>query len=140
VLWGAYYGLLLMLFRLVPALKWLSETDSRGRVIASTLLMFGLTLIGWAIFRSRDIGQLSRWFLALGQWHNNGAIDWVKPALWWVLHATPLLLLQTATWKTRDEVEFGQWAWPVRGLAYAVLFLAVATSAVSDVEFIYFQF
>jgi hypothetical protein len=52
----------------------------------------------------------------------------------------PLLLLQIASWKSRDEVEFAWFPWPLRGLVYALLFLLVASSVAPDVEFIYFQF
>jgi D-alanyl-lipoteichoic acid acyltransferase DltB (MBOAT superfamily) len=142
VLWGAYFGALLMLYRVTPALKWLAEpeTTSRARIFGSRMVMFAFILIGWVIFRSRDMGQLSRWFEALGHWHTMGATRVVGPYFWLVFHAAPLLLLQAFTWKYRDEVELGRWAWPARGFAYSVLFLAVATSTVTDVEFIYFQF
>jgi hypothetical protein len=49
-------------------------------------------------------------------------------------------LLQLASWKSRDEVEFAHFPWPWRGLVYALLFLLAACSVAPDVEFIYFQF
>ncbi len=142
VLWGAYHGAVLILYRVAPPLRWLAESAEgpRWRVPAGMALMFAFTCIGWVLFRSRDLAQLTVWFTALGDWNSATALDWVKPACWLALHAAPLLLLQAATWKARDEVELLHLPWAARGVTYAVLFIAVASSAVSDVEFIYFQF
>jgi D-alanyl-lipoteichoic acid acyltransferase DltB (MBOAT superfamily) len=141
VLWGAYHGTLLILYRITP-LGYLEETDGKspGKTIFSTAAMFAFTLLGWTFFRCRDLAQLANWFAALGHWRVPGAVAWSKPALWLVLHVVPLLLLQWGTWRARDEVEFAHWHWVARGLTYALLFILVATSLVNDVEFIYFQF
>jgi hypothetical protein len=116
------------------------EKLSPAQRIGGAMLMFTLTLVGWAIFRSDDLTQLTRWFAALGNWHSDAATPWIKPALWWLLHVVPLLLLQAATWKARDEMELDRFSWPVRGLIYTLLFLLVTGSVAPDVEFIYFQF
>jgi alginate O-acetyltransferase complex protein AlgI len=128
-----------VLYRLVPALGHLETAPGRTRQALAMLLMGGFTLIGWVIFRAENMAQVVNWFAALSLWHSTG-VDWVKPAGWLALHALPLILLQLGTWKARDEVEFAHWPWPVRALVYGVLFLAIASSAVSEQEFIYFQF
>lgn len=140
VIWGAYHGTLLIVYRIVPALRRLSEVRSGWRVPASMGVMFALTLIGWAIFRCNSLAEFGNWVQAFGHWDSVHAQDWRKSALWIFIHVAPLLLLQLATWKGRDEVENAGWPWPVRGVAYTCLFLAVATSAAGDVGFIYFQF
>ena len=140
VFWGGFHGALLVLYRVVPGLQRLEQTREGWRAAPAIALMFGFTLIGWAFFRCHSFGQLANWFAALGYWHMAGVLDWTKPFLWLVLHAAPLLLLQAATWRSRDEVELLHLPWAARGLAYTVLFLAVASSATADVEFIYFQF
>ncbi len=160
VLWGAYHAALLTLYRLVPWLRNLetapdsqeraSDKSSpspptgeragvRGQATCAIALMFAFTLIGWAIFRAPNLAVLGNWFAAFINW-SPVADAWVKPALWLALHAIPLILLQWATRHARDEVELPDWPWPARGLAFTVLFLAVASSAVSEQEFIYFQF
>ena len=141
VLWGGYYAALLTLYHATPGLNRLIEPEKnpRWKIILCTALMFGFTLVGWAIFRSKNLDQLSGWFAALGHW-NAGPVDWTKPFCWWLLHVVPLLLLQMASWKSRDEVEFAHLPWLARGLIYALLFLLVAGSVAPDVEFIYFQF
>jgi len=141
VLWGAYHAALLTIYRVVPGLRSLEENanQSRWRKFSAIGLMFALTLIGWVVFRCRDLGQLTGWFAALANWQATG-VSWIKPACWLLLHAAPLLLLQLGTRHTRDEVDIRHFPWAARGVTYAVLFLAVASSTVNDTEFIYFQF
>ena len=55
VLWGAYHGALLLIGRLLPkgaAPAWLRPVQIAG--------MFGLTGVGWLIFRETEIAQLMR--------------------------------------------------------------------------------
>ncbi len=86
------------------------------------------------------MAQLGNWFTAFGNWNISTTVDWIKPTYWWLFHVVPLLLLQLATWKARDEGEFARFPWPVRGLIYTLLFLLLISSVAPDVEFIYFQF
>ena len=102
-------------------------------------VMFAFTLVGWAIFRAPNLTVLGQWFAAFTRW-TPVAESLAKPALWLAVHIAPLLLLQWATRRARDEAELAEWPWAWRGLAFALLFLAVASSAASDQEFIYFQF
>lgn len=142
VLWGAYHALLLTLYRVVPPLQRL-ETASDGlawRKPLSIAVMFGLTLVGWALFRCVDPAVFVAWVQALGRGEVAGALPALKPFYWLLLHAVPLLLLQWATLKARDEVEIAHWPWGARGVVYSLLFLAVVSSVSGDVEFIYFQF
>jgi alginate O-acetyltransferase complex protein AlgI len=140
VMWGAYYAMLLTLYHAVPGLNRLSEPEKnpRWKIISGVVLMFALTLVGWAIFRSKNLEQLAGWFVAFGNW--NATVDCAKPFYWWLFHVVPLLLLQIASRKSRDEVEFAYFPWPLRGLVCAILFLLAASSVAPDVEFIYFQF
>jgi len=141
VLWGGYYAALLTLYHGTPGLRRLAkpEENPRWRLIAGTVLMFAFTLVGWAIFRSDNLQQLLGWFTAFVHW-NKGTVDWLHPFYWLLFHVLPLLLLQALTWKSRDEAEVNWIPWPIRGVAYTLLFLLVASSVAPDVEFIYFQF
>jgi D-alanyl-lipoteichoic acid acyltransferase DltB (MBOAT superfamily) len=140
VMWGGYYAALLTLYHATPGLRRLAEPEKnpRGRLMAGAVLMFAFTLIGWAIFRCKNLEQLAGWFAAFGNW--DPTVDWIKPFYWWLFHVVPLLLLQLASWKSRDEVEFAHFPWPWRGLIYTLLVLLAASSVAPDVEFIYFQF
>jgi alginate O-acetyltransferase complex protein AlgI len=160
ILWGAYYGTLLILYRLATPLRALESAKSGWRVPLGTAVMFSLTLVGWAIFRSGSLAQLGDWFAAFAHWEGAGAsglwkpaigealpaaiqagiVDWRSPALWLAIHAVPLALLQFATRRANDEVEINHWPWPARSLTYVLMFLAIVSSTSGDVEFIYFQF
>ncbi len=139
IIWGAYHGALLIIYRLTPGLEKFSESPG-WRAVVSGLVMFTFTLVGWAIFRCTTFGEFLHWLAALGQWHSAEAVVWWRPAFWVLCHALPLLLLMLGTWRARDEVEMGTWPWGLRGTAYAAMFFAVATSSAGNVAFIYFQF
>ena len=103
-------------------------------------LMFVLTLFGWLLFRCADLAAFFACVEALTRWP---AEAWPKlqgPATWLAVHIAPLLVLQYASRRKRDESELDHRPWALRGLDYSVMFLLVSTCAVIDVEFIYFQF
>ena len=133
IVWGAYYGLLLILFRSIPALKNLGK---KGWL--SILVTFVLTIFGWAIFRSPDAHGLMQW--AAGFLKISSELPWLGPALWLVIHVVPLGLLQYLTRKKEDESELTHLAWPVRGVVYLLIFLLTVSTSAQDQEFIYFQF
>lgn len=138
VLWGGYHAALLTAYRAVPGLAALENATGAGRRSLAVALMFVLTLVGWAIFRARDMTQLAAWFGGLANF--SPGEPWHLPACWLALHALPLLLLQAATLPARDEAELSrlpQWA---RGIVFFILFGAVASSVSTEQEFIYFQF
>ncbi len=142
VIWGLYHGALLVLYRVVAPLRHLEQPGDGGRMKATLAmgLMFAFTLVGWAIFSSTSLAHLGGWFAALMSWSPAAVQEVALPSCWLLLHAAPLLLLQWATWQSRDEVEMAHWHWAARGVVYGLLFLTVATSSVQDVVFIYFQF
>jgi D-alanyl-lipoteichoic acid acyltransferase DltB (MBOAT superfamily) len=142
VLWGAYHGTLLILYRVVPALRSLGDekTSSYLHGALAVSLMWVLTLVGWAIFRSPNLHQLGVWLAALGHWQTAIALPWASSSIWLLIHTVPLILLQLLTWKYQDETNLRRLAWPARGLLYALMVLLIVSSTGHDTEFIYFQF
>ncbi len=142
VLWGAYHGALLILYRVVPALRSLGDEDASShlRGALAMALMWLFTLVGWAIFRSPNLHQFGAWLMALGHWQTALALPWATSFIWLLIHAAPLIFLQILTWRYRDETNLGRLAWPVRGLIYAVMVMLIVSSTAQDTEFIYFQF
>ena len=140
VLWGAYHAALLTLYRMVPALGRLEESKAaRGFARhGAVVLMFALTLVGWAVFRAPNLAALGAWFAALGNFH--ATLPWLKPAAWLVIHAVPLLLLQWATRGRQDESDLDHLSWPVRGVVFIFMFMLFASASSGEQEFIYFQF
>ncbi|MCI0749107.1 MAG: hypothetical protein L0Y32_00995, partial [Nevskiales bacterium] len=139
VLWGAYHAGLLVLYRVCPPLTRL-ETGGEATRAPAVALMFVLTLFGWLIFRSSDAATFFALVQALGQWSLGGAAAVKGTFVWILMHVVPLLVLQWVSRAARDEAALDHRPWWNRGLDYTVLFVLVATAAVIDVEFIYFQF
>lgn len=140
LLWGAYHGFLLIAYRFVPPLRWLAARDRGAGSFPSVLVMFLFTLFGWILFRVNSLGQLEAFTLAFTHWPAAAFGATLKPALWCLLHAIPLFLWQLGTLQTLDEAANQSWKWPVRAFAYALAFVAIATSNTGDTQFIYFQF
>ena len=71
VLWGAYHGALLILYRVLPPFNRLQAKDGAWtwRDVLAVPLMLVFTLVGWAIFRSPSVSHLGVWFAALGNWN-----------------------------------------------------------------------
>ncbi len=144
VLWGIYYGFLLILFQITPGLSWIEKNYAqphawKERTIGRILMIF-LTCIGWVIFRSKNIVQIQNWFVALTRWPRELPVEWRGPFFWLLLHSVPLLLLQFLTWKQQDESHLENVPWFPRGLVYTLLLLLIASSVTWDQDFIYFQF
>jgi D-alanyl-lipoteichoic acid acyltransferase DltB (MBOAT superfamily) len=145
VLWGAYHGALLILYRVAPPFDRIMDKKGKDgawtwRDVTAVPLMFVLTLVGWAIFRSPSVAYLGTWFGALGNWNPASELSWESSSIWLLIHILPLILLQVLTWKYRDEASLSQVPWLARGLVYAVMILLIVSSGEQDKEFIYFQF
>jgi D-alanyl-lipoteichoic acid acyltransferase DltB (MBOAT superfamily) len=138
VLWGAYHGVLLILFRAFVT----SQAPEFGsmRWWLRVVLMFHLTCLGWMIFRVESLNQLSNLFAAL-------ASGWVlteelAQTCWMlVLLCLPLMLVQLLEERTRDlDVIRGLSLFP-RSVAYAAAMTSILIlGSFGDREFIYFQF
>lgn len=134
VLWGAYHAALLVGQRaLGPRLPDL------GRGVA-VLVTYGLTLVGWTIFRETRLDRLVA-YAALVPWQAPRA-DWVAAAALVAtagLVASPLLV---GLWVgPRLAAVEGPWRWPLRTTAWTAGVLAVvSTVRVGAGEFLYFRF
>lgn len=152
ILWGFYWGLLLVLWRFFekpgkPAGKtpgWRSAVRQTGAV----LLNFALTNIGWLFFREQSIHRIAE-YLALNPFAVPAA-HWRAAAFFVALtsiYSIPLWLhaLWDLKMRAKNEAENEDkqsWTWTlVQSFTGLVLFLGVLTLA-SEVgaDFIYFQF
>ncbi|MGQ9919875.1 MAG: MBOAT family O-acyltransferase [Desulfobacca sp.] len=140
VIWGAYHGFLLVLYRFGPCV-WLNrrQYESFAHGLVAGTIMAALTVVGWAIFRSPTLEHFWTWLTALGTW-GAGPLPWRSAGGWLAIHVIPLLLLQGLTWRQADETKLLALSWPRRGLLYAILLILVASSTTQEQEFIYFQF
>ena len=138
VAWGAYHGLLLILFRLTGG-KADSAEERRGWSRAGAMAFFFiLTLGGWLLFRVNQLSDVPRLLANLVHpwiWGDNRA-------LWSILvFAGPLLLLEAMQERRGDMLAIKRLAWPARYAIYAFLTFAIlAAGARETYAFIYFQF
>lgn len=143
VLWGAYYGLLLILEKHVLA-RFLQRLPAFARHILTLLLV----VIGWVIFRVDDTAQVQILPVLKSMFSLSGA----GTGAYLVSSAnalTPLVLLVPAIlccfpWKDRFIRKYGEKSWytPVRyALAFVLWILSVAMLLGNSYNpFIYFRF
>jgi alginate O-acetyltransferase complex protein AlgI len=142
VLWGAYHGALLVLYRVVPPFKYVSGKDGAWtwQDVLAVPVMLLFTMVGWVIFRSPSVSHLGAWFGALGNWKASTGLAWESSSIWLMIHVIPLILLQVLTWKYRHEASLTHVPWLARGLVYTLMILLIVSSSQQDKTFIYFQF
>jgi alginate O-acetyltransferase complex protein AlgI len=170
VLWGVYHGLLLVVTRahaMMKPLRVLSGTrtqaagDSAGPwpeipvlrpllVTMQTLGMFGLTMVGWLIFRETELPALVR-DLSLSPWAAP-ELDWQVARYLFLLtfiYSLPLWIHGLWVESVRDAngnrpAESTTASWPavaVQGLAVGAAFAAILVfRSTTSMDFIYFQF
>jgi alginate O-acetyltransferase complex protein AlgI len=144
VIWGAYHGLLLVVYRWaerVPALRsWTSGTSALAR-ISSWFVMFHLTCFGWLIFRAGSVGQIAGMTAAVVTAFNPTAVDVNGLLLPLVFYTTPLVLVHAIEAWADDLLVVPKLSPIVRYSVYAATFyLTMLFGNFGGSEFIYFQF
>ena len=144
VLWGAYHGLLLVLYRVAARVRgfesWTTGVSSVGR-ITSWAVMFHLTCYGWLIFRARSVDQIASMSAAVVGNFAPGAIDIGGLAAPLALYVTPLLLVHALEAYADDVLVVPKLKTGVRYSIYAATFyLTMLFGNFGGSDFIYFQF
>ncbi len=142
VLWGAYHGILLALYRRFerrPAIAapWSGEY-SRLVTCLKMAAMFFFALVGWVIFRSGSAHQIMYMFSNASLLASDGTA-----ALAWEIafYAVPLLAVQVAQYVSQDLNVICNSSPIIRIPVYGLLFVGIAVFGVRESpEFIYFQF
>lgn len=140
VLWGAYHGLILCAYRVLDRRPehrdpWSGRYPS-WRIVGKMMLMFVLTMIGWAIFRSQSMEQLLYivGHVGVGSWD-------FEMAYKLALFGLPVVLMDLAQYRSGDLLVVTKQNYLVQGLVYGVLITGIIVFGVRDsLEFIYFQF
>ena len=146
VLWGLYYALLTIIYRLADAVVPAGIQRLPGLRAGKIVLMFVLTNVGWLIFREQNVGRL---------WHALTRHPAATPAGEWqvagylavtvLLFASPLVLHTVWDVLLRERLaRLSLWArmdWLVGTAVSVALFtgILVLRSNTSQ-DFIYFQF
>jgi alginate O-acetyltransferase complex protein AlgI len=145
VLWGGYWGLLLVGHRILqpymkrygsPFRKILSRPYRR---VIKIIVTFNLVCLGWIIFRAETISKA--WGMISGLFRLQGSVDPGK-ALLLLIFTLPLIFIETLQLLSGRDDLFGiRWIpRPVKAIIFAVLFYLLAFYGISTQSFIYAQF
>lgn len=139
ILWGLYWAALLIVFQYLD-----HPRSNRSKIVEffgssfSVALMFGLTCIGWLIFRSQDMANLGSMLGHLSLRANAQTYGFFTDLIFF---AGPLILLNLVQAYKQDLLIFLKLPIIVRALGYAglAIWILVFASPVGA-EFIYAQF
>jgi len=143
VIWGAFHGAILVVYRAAGALPRKYETLKAGlrtppAVVVRWAVMLTLTLVGWLIFRADSVAQISYF---LGEFsfeaskHSGGYIKAI------VFYSSIVVVVEVAQHFSRDLLILTRLPAPLRGALYGVLAaITLAWGERESMEFIYFQF
>ena len=135
VVWGAYHGILLILFRMLvrdngnmsPAVK-----------ILRVGLMFFLTVMGWIAFRSPDMATLFHFLTNAGLGLSAESLQFGFDLFFYSL---PLVVMQIWQARTGNLLAPASTTWPFRACIYGALIAGLLVLGMREsVDFIYFQF
>jgi len=146
IIWGAYHGLLLIIYRLAePLTKRIPEVSNKllnkAWYFIRALFFFHLVCIGWLFFRAQSISQATEMFQKII--FNFGPITTLtKVVLIKTIFITSILLIvQVFQFAKKDLLVVYRSHWSIKMLFYAICFLLIAIYGVTGGnEFIYFQF
>ena len=142
VLWGAFHGLILVVYRRVETWHAASGRDPvRWFGLATPIkmaLMFCLTVVGWILFRSHSTDQAWQMLVRVGL---DGSPRTLELAQTLAFYAVPLMVAQAIQQWKRDLLLFPKLPAPLLGPAYgAMIALMLVLGVRESMEFIYFQF
>ena len=138
VLWGAYHGILLIIFRQFVSPQ--EPTFGSVRWMSRVFVMFHLTCLGWMIFRVDSVSQLGSLFSSLATgWTVSESM--LRTAWMVALLCLPLMLVHLLEEKTQDLNVLRRASIVPRTAVYTVAVMSIlALGSFGGREFIYFQF
>lgn len=142
LLWGLYWGILTLLYRSAGVRK----RPQGWRVVPAVLLMFGITNVGWLVFREGNMESLARAFTlnpanaSVDQWQVAGVLFFLT-----VLYSLPLwahAALDTLGPRIKSYLASHEgYLYGCQTLVTTMLFLAILIlRSQTPSDFIYFQF
>jgi len=142
VIWGAFHGLILVLYRVFERRPIHEDPwDGSNRivtVIGKMTLMFSLTLIGWLLFRSRTVEQITYMVSHVSLLPSPQSLPFLTR---FVFYSFPLALGELYQYLTRDLLALTKIPLSIRIPVYSILLIAIIVyGAHESLEFIYFQF
>ncbi len=144
VLWGAFHGLLLIIYRQFEnhrrSKSLTFETRRDWRFWLSVVFFFHLTCLGWLLFRVENMAQAGHLLSSLVSRPFFDPLS--RPLLRMVAAAgIPLAIFEIYQYYRRAAEPWVNWAVGVRAGFYALLFYGIVIFGAPEIsEFIYFQF
>jgi alginate O-acetyltransferase complex protein AlgI len=143
VIWGVFHGAILVIYRVLRwdrnyANPWTGGGTAYPVTLLKMALMFGLTMIGWVIFRSRTVEQIGYILTSTGFSTSPETLALGYDLLF---YAGPLLLVQLVQYLSRDLLILTKLPALFRAPVYAWMIIWIIVFGVREsTEFIYFQF
>jgi D-alanyl-lipoteichoic acid acyltransferase DltB (MBOAT superfamily) len=141
VAWGAFHGLLLVLYRLWSKTSWhelIAVNDSPAWRWITRFFMFHAVCVGWVFFRSSSFDIA---FDVFGRLSVPGAVTLASAPVCTVLFLGLAGQYMPSRWRNAFEIELGRWPALARGAAVAAAVALIEILGPSGVApFIYFQF
>jgi D-alanyl-lipoteichoic acid acyltransferase DltB (MBOAT superfamily) len=141
VLWGIYWGLLIVIQRIFASLGWTLNLPGWSKVV----LTFAATCFGWLLFREHSLGQIAH---DLAQSPFSATSEQWRMATYFcslvLIYALPMVIHLAATgfpgWQIESRLSpRGRFA--LETFAAALLLLGIVTiRSIATSDFIYFQF
>jgi alginate O-acetyltransferase complex protein AlgI len=144
VIWGAYQGALLVLYRWAAQLgsgrRWLLGDSAAARVLG-WFVMFHFTCYGWLIFRAASLPQIAALTSSLLTNFAPGSVDVQGLLVPLIFYVTPLVLVHALEAWSDDVLVVRRLPQGVRYSVYAATFyLILLFGNFGGADFIYFQF
>ena len=139
VVWGAYHGLLLGIYRVIDRIPFL-DRPLLTRVLMR-LVFFHLVCLGWIVFRADSLPQA--WAMMVGLFDGPPASDdWMTHSLFrigpWV---AAVAVIQALQYRSDETLVMLRWPLAVRVLVYLFFVYSIVIFGVNHAHsFIYFQF
>ncbi len=139
ILWGAYQGTILCLYRAFSAGK---NTASAGRfLLVKMAVFFVLTCYGWLLFRCNSLAQVLEFTRVLFVEFGDISTYMKRPTFGAVLAIPLLVAFEITEYRTGDDRFYLRVYKPLLGIIAAyVAFLFLMGVSSEPVQFIYFQF
>lgn len=142
VIWGAYHGIILCLYRMFEKNPEHNDPWSGGhsyfRILGKMALMFTLTVIGWIFFRSQSVHQISYMLTNISL---DSSKDTIPLLYQLTFFSAPLILVHVYQYITSNLLVITRHGVLTKGLIYGLLCaLLLVFSVRESIEFIYFQF
>jgi alginate O-acetyltransferase complex protein AlgI len=139
VLWGAYHGALLIVYRLLD-LRPEDKNYPRWANALLWLVMLHLTCLGWLLFRAKNLTTISV-FLQSILLHPHGSPEALAAFKSLVFFGWLLLLFQVVQYAMKTLDPMARWYWFIRLNVWILIIMSLlALASAQGTEFIYFAF